>query len=190
MFGDFRSWFQFILEFWWWFILNRNLQDQFIATICSFSEQLEIDKSKRSYNICWVSFLTLLLDFNFIIALKFSRTSFHHSRWQYFMAVWSSTKSQSNANLIRCFSLAKGEHQTSSSRSSLGISHITLLFLQSCPTMAKVDHKPTNGSNDFIEFGSMQHHNLCPVEDTVVENFLSGWYMEILLKGRLPTPPA
>ena len=53
-FGDFRSWFQFILEFLWWFILSRNLQYQFIATICSFSEQLEIDKSKSSYNICWV----------------------------------------------------------------------------------------------------------------------------------------
>ena len=105
------------------------------------------------------------------------------------MTVWSS-KSQSNANSIRCFSLAKGEHQTYSSRSSLGISHITLLFLQSCPTMTKVDHKPINGSNDFFEFGSMQHHNLCSVEDTVVENFVSGWYMEILLEGRLRTLPA
>ena len=81
------------------------------------------------------------------------------------MTVWSS-KSQSNANSIRCFSLAKGEHQTYSSRSSLGISHITLLFLQSCPTMTKVDHKPTNGSNDF-EFGLMQDHNLCSVENTI-----------------------
>jgi hypothetical protein len=33
--------------------------------------------------------------------------------------------------------------------------------------MTKFDHKPTNGSNDFFEFGSMQHYNLCSVEDTI-----------------------
>jgi len=77
-----------------------------------------------------------------------------------------SSKLQSNPNSIRCFTLEKVWHQTYFASSFLGIPHITFSFLQSCPTMTKEDHKSTNGSNDF-EFGLMQDHNLCSVEDAI-----------------------